>query len=129
MKTTKKDLQDRVKQLEEQLSEARERNAGFNKYKFVEDLQTEIKAQIESGDIEDEDGIREYIDSDIDNAVIYYKRAFEIAMELNATHFEDDNFGMPKDISQHAYFALYEYVYNEIDMSGLNELIEEKQNA
>lgn len=128
MKTTKKQLEEQVKQLQEQLSDMRERHAGFNKYAFVSGLEEEIKAKIESGEIEDRDGIDEYINSELDNAVIYYRTAFEIAMELNATHFEDDNFGMPKDISQHAYFALYEYVMGEIDYNELEELIDTKLN-
>ncbi len=127
-KLTKKELEAKVLRLESQISDMRENNKGFNKYAFVSDLEEELKAKIESGEIEDRDGIDEYVNQELDNAVIYYRTAFEIAMELNATHFEDDNFGMPTDICQHAYFALYEYVNSEIDFNELEELIETKQN-
>ena len=98
----------------------------FNKYQFLRDLNEGIKAEIEAGNITDEYQIQEYIDSDLDNAVIYYADCFEICKELNATSFEGWDMGEPKDICQLAYFALYEEVNNELDRQELIELIEQK---
>lgn len=124
---TKKEMAQEIERLESQLQYLRIEKSGFNKYVFVSDLKEEIKAEIESGQIEDEDGIQDYINSSIDNECIYYKTCFEIAMELNATYFTGFELGEAKNISQLAYFALYEYVSEEINMSDLIELIEAKQ--
>lgn len=130
MKTTKKELQEKVNRLESQLQEYRnERKNMFNKYSFIRSLEEEIKAEIENGNITTEDEIREYIDRDIDNACIYYHTCFEIAMELNATDFTGYEFGEITNISTLAYAALYEYVYEELNISELEELINERANA
>ncbi len=126
---TKKQLIEQVKQLESQLQELRERNKVFNKYKFVEDLETEIKDGINKGEINDEDDIREYIDTELDRQCIYYKDCFEIAMELNATDFTAFEIDEVNNISQLAYAALSEYVWENIEMQMLEDLIEAKQNA
>lgn len=129
MKTTKKELELEVKRLTALIDDMREKNKGFNKYSFVAGLEGELKSLIEKGEIEDIEGIEEYINRDLDNAVIYYKDCFEICMELNATHFELEETGeMATDICQLAYYSLREYVLGEIDMRELEELIEAKQN-
>ena len=100
----------------------------FNKYKFVSELFEEITAEIEKGNIESEDSIQEYINSALDNEVIYYHDCFQIAMELNATSFTGWELGDAIDISQLAYYALYEYVNSKLDTNELNRLLDEKQN-
>ena len=127
-KLTKKQLAERVLMLEQQLEDSRERNKGFNKYGFIADLETEIKARIEGGQIENEDQIQEYIDSDLENAVIYYKDCFDICIALNATHFELEELGTnATDICQLAFYALREYVMSEIDMNEFDHLLVAKQ--
>lgn len=101
--------------------------AQFNKYEFLRNLNQELTNEIEKGNIENEDQIQEYIDSELDNACIYYRTCFEIAMELNLTDFTDFDMGEAKNISQLAYFGLYELVSNELDRSELIDLIEQKQ--
>lgn len=132
MKTqTKKEMAEQIKRLESQLQDVRnERKQIWNKYDFINFLEYEIKAEIESGQIEDEDQIQEYIDNDIDNACIYYKTCFEIAMELNAIDFtEFQDYGDVNSISQLAYAALRQYVDEELNRNELIELIEAKQQA
>ncbi len=129
MKTTKKELIEKVTRLESQIQDARnERKEQFNKYTFIRELESEIKAEIENGNIDSEDDIREYIDSEIDNACIYYYKCFQIALELNATDFTEFDYEI-KNISQLAYAALQELVNEKIDMMIFIELIAEKQNA
>lgn len=99
----------------------------FNKYEFLRNLNQELTNEIEKGNIENEDQIQEYIDSELDNACIYYRDCFEIAMELNLTDFNDFELGEAKNIGQLAYFGLYELVNNELDRNELIELIEQKQ--
>ena len=99
----------------------------FNKYEFLRNLNQELTNEIEKGNITDEDQIQEYIDSELDNACIYYRTCFEIAMELNLTDFTDFDMGTATNISQLAYFGLYELVSYELDRSELIELIEQKQ--
>ena len=99
----------------------------FNKYEFLRNLNEELTNQIENGNIDNEDQIQEYIDSELDNACIYYRTCFEIAMELNLTDFTEFELGTANNISQLAYFGLYELVNNELDRSELIELIEQKQ--
>lgn len=100
----------------------------FNKYRFVTELFNEIKKEIENDNIDTEDGIDEYINSALDNAVIYYADCFDICRELNATRFDDWDMGEAKDICQLAYFALYEEVNSELERQELNEILEAKQN-
>lgn len=100
----------------------------FNKYQFLRDLETEIRQEIENLNITDREGIEEYIATSIDNACIYYSDCFDICKELNATDFTDyELFGEIKSINQLAYAALYEYVFEEYDTDGAEDLINEMQ--
>lgn len=99
----------------------------FNKYEFLRNLNQELTNEIEKGNIENEEQIQDYINSELDNACIYYRTCFEIAMELNLTDFEDFELGTANNISQLAYFGLYELVNNELNTSELIDLIEQKQ--
>ncbi len=96
----------------------------FNKYQFLRDLEAEIKLEIAKGDITNENEIDEYIDREIDNACVFNSDCFDICKELNATDFTIFEFGEPKNISQLAFYALYEYVQEEFDRSELTTLIE-----
>jgi len=128
---TKKEMAQQIERLESQLQEVRNnKKAEFNKYDFINSLELDIINEIKNGNIEDEDGIREYINSDIDNACIYYYTCFQIAMELNSTDFTCfDNFGEINNISQLAYAALDEYVNEELDINSLIELINNKETV
>ena len=130
MKTTKKELLEKITRLESQIEEARnERKKMFNKYDFLNDLAEEIKKKIEDESITDKDEVREYIQEEIDRECIYHGTCFEIAMELNATDFTGfNNFGEITNISGLAYAALDEYVNEEFNFTEMNDLIEAKQN-
>lgn len=130
MKLTKKQMAEKIERLESQIQDARnERKQMFNKYTFLNELEEEIKSAIESGEINDEDDIRERINQEIDNVCIYYRTCFEIAMELNATSFDGFDSGIvPTDICQLAYAALDEYVNEEFDFRVFEEMIEERDN-
>ena len=127
---TKKEMAEKIERLESQLNNIRnERKQMFNKYTFLNELEEDIKKAIESGEINDEDDIRERISQEIDNACIYYKTCFEIAMELNATSFDGFDSGIvPTDICQLAYAALDEYVNEEFDFSVAEDLIRERDS-
>ena len=49
-------------------------------------------------------------------------------MELNATSFDGWELGTATDISQLAYYALYEHINSELNRQDLDQLLEEKQN-
>ena len=98
----------------------------FNKYRYLRDLEAEIIDQAESGSFSDIDNVWEYVHQDIDNQCIYYSDCFDICKELHATDWSDNMYGMEiTNISQLAYTALYEYVCEELDLSDVEELIEE----
>lgn len=98
----------------------------FNKYEFLRELKNEIELAIENREVNDQDEIQSIIDSNIENACIYYADCFAIAMELNATDF--DCFDAPiNNISQLAFYALSEYVNEELDINELIELVDAKQ--
>ena len=82
----------------------------WNKYKFLRELEEEIN------NLEQDEDIHDYIHYQLNNAVIYYSDCWDICRELHATHFEDDLFGMPTNITQHAYNSLYEYVYDNLEL-------------
>ena len=125
---TKKQLIELLTQSRHELSmfkenQRNERKAMFNKYEFLRELEEEIMAEIENEQINDEEEIREYINSSIDNICIYYRTCFEIVMELNATDFTGWDMGEPNNICQLAYFALDEFVNNELNFNELEEKI------
>lgn len=97
---------------------------GFNKYGFLEDLKISLTEAINDGSLNDIDDISEHINSEIDNACIYYSTCFEIARELNLYDFTDFELGTATSINQLAYFGLDEYVRNNFNYNEIELLIE-----
>ena len=82
----------------------------FNKYKFLENLQEQINNL-------DEDEDKEiFLHEELNREVIYFHHCWDICKALNGNYFEDDVFGLPTNISQHAYNCLYEYVYDNLKL-------------
>lgn len=98
----------------------------FNKYQFVADLEAELLEAVASDQIEDIDQIVDWIHQSIDNAVIYYADCFDIVRELGFTDWEGNEFGPITNISQAAYAALYEHVNENIDLTEVEQAIENK---
>lgn len=94
----------------------------FNKYLFIENLTDEIKAEISKGNISNYDEIERYMLEEINNACVYSSECFAICMSLGATEFETD-LGVSKNIYGLAYNVLLEFVYSEIDLHELTELL------
>ena len=98
----------------------------FNKYQFVADLEAELLEAVASSQIESEDQVWDWIHQSIDNAVIYYTDCFEIVRELGFTDWEDNELGPITNISQAAYAALSEHVSENIDLTEVEQAIENK---
>jgi hypothetical protein len=94
----------------------------FNKYLFIENLASDIKTEIEKGNITDHDEIQEYINSDIDTACIYYSNCFAICAALGTTEFETE-YGTAKNITELAYYSLLDFTQSELDLHELTELL------
>jgi hypothetical protein len=94
----------------------------FNKYLFIENLTAEITAEIEKGIITTRDGIERHLLEEISNATVYSSECFAICMSLGATEFETA-FGVSRNIYGLAYDVLLEFVYSEIDLHELTELL------
>jgi len=99
----------------------------FDKYKFVTDLEQDIKSEIMSGEIDYDSDIDERIHQEIDNAVIYNYQSALICIACNYYDWSDNDFGMDvTTMSQAAYIGLYEYIYQDTDLyQKLNEYFEE----
>lgn len=95
----------------------------FNKYSFIDHLESDICSEIESGNIKSTDQLDEYILSSIDNACIYYSYCFDICKELNATNFDDYSCRCA-NISELAFQALYEYSSENLDFDLFDELLQ-----
>lgn len=95
----------------------------FNKYQFLRDLEEMIQNDLDSNNIElDYDSIQEYINSVIDNQVIYYADAWAIAYELGENDFENPITGETcKNITELAFYSLLDYVQNELDIDSIIE--------
>ena len=98
----------------------------WNKYGFLEDLKNLLIEAINDGYLDSKDDIFEHITTEIDRSCIYYSNCWEIAYELDLNDFTEFELGEAKNISQLAYYGLYEYVINEFDFSEIEVLIEEK---
>lgn len=90
----------------------------FNKFIFLQNLENEIIFEIQEKNICLFDDIQEYIYQEIDTACIYYSDCFEIVMNLGTT-----DFGDAKSITELAYYSLREYIYENINMNKLTELL------
>ena len=87
----------------------------FSKYQYLRDLQTELFDMAERNQFACTDSIDDYICNSIDNAVIYTSNCYAIMMELNVYDFEFE-LGTATNACQAAYYALYEYVYDELSV-------------
>jgi len=90
----------------------------FNKYQFIDDLKEDIQEAIKDGDIKNDDDLNEYIYSEVDRFCIYYYTCYQIVEELQAYEFDGAN-----NITELASNALTEYIFNELDISELEEAI------
>lgn len=90
----------------------------FNKYKFIDYLKEDINQAIKDGDIKDEDNLNEYIYNEVDRYCIYYHTCYQIVAELQAYEFEG-----AKNITELAYNSLTEYIFNEVNISEIEETI------
>lgn len=100
----------------------------FNKYLFIEDLTNQLKTEIEKYDVDNIDEVKVLICEIIDNQCTYYSDCFDICNELQATDFTA-YYKEINNISELAFEALYEFVYEKLDFAELEELINEKVNA
>ena len=98
----------------------------WNKYGFLEDLKDTLIEAINDGYLNNSDDIFEYVSNEIERSVIYYSDCWDIAQELNLTDFTDFELGEAKNVSQLAYYGLYEYVQDEFDYNEIELLIEQK---
>lgn len=97
----------------------------FNKYQFVADLETELLEAVDNGQIDNLDEAHDWISQSIDSAVIYYADCFEIIRELHFTDFTGSDFEIT-NVSQAAFAALFEYVSENIDLTEVEQAIENK---
>lgn len=97
---------------------------GFNINRYITDLREYIIDAIVSEDITEEYEVYDWIRQDIDNQVIYYSDCIDIIKELNA--YDWSSFDLECDnISQVAYCALLDEVYNQNYGFDFDELMEE----
>lgn len=81
----------------------------FNKYAFLEDLQTTIKE-------ENPTDVWDLIHHEIDNECIYYADCFEIVRALQITDWKDNEFGEITNITQLAFVSLLEFVSDNLNI-------------
>jgi len=98
----------------------------FNKYQFVADLEVELLEAVASDQLKSTDQVWDWIHQSIDCAVIYYADCFDIVRELGFTDWEHAEFAPITNISQAAYAALYEHVNENIDLTEVEQAIENK---
>jgi hypothetical protein len=94
----------------------------FNKYLFIENLTSQIEAEILHGHLHNYDDIQEFIASEIDTACIYYSDCFAICASLGTTEFETE-YGTAKNITELAYYSLLDFTQSELNFSELTELL------
>lgn len=94
----------------------------FNKYQFIENLTAEIKAEIEKGIISNIHEINRFIGKEISAASVYPSDCFAICISLGVTEFET-GFGIATNVYRLAFDALLEFVYSEISLNELKELL------
>lgn len=101
----------------------------FNKWGFLVDLKEDLLNEVKNGYLTDSDEISEFVHAYLDNCVIYYDDCFDICKGLSLTSFTGYEFGDATNISQLAYFGLYEFINEEFDYSEIEKAIEAKQEA
>lgn len=99
----------------------------FNKYQFIDQLQSELLERVIDCDITEADEIWEYVHAELDTAVIYYSDCFDICKALNFTDFTGHELGDIYGINQAAYCALYDLVNDELDITLIESAIDQKE--
>lgn len=97
----------------------------FNIYRFMATLERDIKNGRELGYINNSEDVENEIESHLENATIYYSDCFDICKELGLSYFKGYSLGDANNISQLAYFGLWEYVYQNLSMLCLNSKLDE----
>lgn len=87
----------------------------FNIYQFMGMLISDINNGRNRGYINNSEDVQNEIDSHLENATIYYADCFDICKELGLTEFKGYSLGDAKNISELAYFGLWEYVYENLN--------------
>lgn len=98
----------------------------FNKYDFLDDMKEFLLSEIQNGDLTNLDEIQEYIATELESQVIYYSDCFDICKSLCLTSFTGYELGDATDISQLAYFGLYEWTNEELDFSEIETALKNK---
>jgi len=83
--------------------------ANFSKDDFLDYLKDSIKEENPSE-------INEFIDEEIERAVIYYSDCFAIIEDLHVTDWKDSDFGEITNITQLAFVSLSEFVFDNLDL-------------
>jgi len=99
----------------------------FNKYGFLEDLKKDLLNDVKNGYLKSEDEIFDFINSYLDNMVIYYSDCFAICKALGFTDFTGHELGEINNICQAAYCALYDFTNEEFNYSEIEEAIKQKE--
>jgi hypothetical protein len=97
----------------------------FNKYAFLEDLKNQLITEIEKYDVDYIDEVHPLISEIISNQSIYHYDSFLICIELNAFDFRAYDIEC-NNISELAFAALHEFVYEKLDFSELEEICNNK---
>lgn len=87
----------------------------FNIHQFMGMLLRDINDGRERGYINNSEDVQNEIDSHLENATIYYSDCFDICKELDLIDFKGYSLGDAKNISELAYFGLWEYVYENLN--------------
>ena len=95
----------------------------FNKYQFLNDLESELQESAKQGFFSDIDVAWDYVHQYIDNQCIYYADCFDIVKELFITDWSDNEYGTITNICQLAHVSLYDLVIDELDMDKVENLI------
>jgi hypothetical protein len=83
--------------------------ATFSKDDYLLNLRDLIKEEKPSD-------LDQFINEEIDRAVIYYADCFAIIEDLNVTDWSDSDFGNITNITQLAYISLSDFVYDNLDL-------------
>jgi hypothetical protein len=91
-------------------------------YEVSRDLRSDFISDVKNGNVSD---LNDWLDSVVDNAVIYTSDCYDILQELSVCDFDDyiANFGEVTNVSSLAWFYLREYIYEQEDMSEYEEII------
>ena len=97
----------------------------FNEFDFIDNLKSEIL----NHNFNNYEALEEFIFTMLDSEVIYYSDCFDIIKALNFTNFEDSIFGPCNNVTQAAYSARYDLVFNQnSDILDLYNLCDETSN-